>query len=410
MSATSFCTLFDSRYLSRGLALYQSLAAHCPDFHLYVLAMDIEAELTLQDANLSNLTVIGLKDFENTDLLGIKDGRTRQEYCWTCTPAIIRYCLNTFFLSQCTYLDADIFFFDDPRLLLDELGDKSVYITPHNYHPDFDQSQTSGIYCVQFVTFKNQPEAVEVLETWYKNCISWCYARVEDGKFGDQKYLDSWPGTYPCVKVCENHGAGVAAWNIANYDLIGNISGLDIKNINGGDIYPVIFYHFHDFYFSEQGLWHHRSGADGYRITETTYNLVYKPYLKELFGIGKTFHMRSATDIPRVPQSIHQADFECTLIGRTTRQTDRDLLRSAYRFESGRYFLNASSATETDTIFSLFLDANLNLSRETLWHLPENLLGSLVSGRYGKFGAFESTRAFELLRSSYRKLRGLLSR
>ncbi len=36
----NFCTLFDSRYMSRGMAMYESLKKHCNNFHLYIFAFD----------------------------------------------------------------------------------------------------------------------------------------------------------------------------------------------------------------------------------------------------------------------------------------------------------------------------------------------------------------------------------
>jgi hypothetical protein len=75
-----------------------------------------------------------------------------------------------------------------------------VLITDHGYAPEYDQSATSGQYCVQFMTFERDG-GEPVRRWWEERCIEWCYARFEDGKFGDQKYLDDWPyrfkGTRP---------------------------------------------------------------------------------------------------------------------------------------------------------------------------------------------------------------------
>ena len=90
-------------------------------------------------------------------------------------------------------MDADLYFYQDPQILIDEIPkNKSVLITQHNYYPKYDQSKTSGIYCVQFMYFKNDNEGMKVLKWWRDKCIEWCYNRFEDGKFGDQKYLDDW--------------------------------------------------------------------------------------------------------------------------------------------------------------------------------------------------------------------------
>ena len=36
----NFCTLFDSNYSAKGLAMYRSLVHCCPSFHLYIFAFD----------------------------------------------------------------------------------------------------------------------------------------------------------------------------------------------------------------------------------------------------------------------------------------------------------------------------------------------------------------------------------
>src|ERR1043166_6230894 len=186
----NFCTLFNSSYLSRGVAMYESLRKYCPDFHLYVFAFDEVACNYLRSKNFPNMTVVSLKEFEDAELLKVKPTRTAGEYCWTCTSSTILYSIKAFGLSNCTYLDADMQFFADPSVLIAEMGNASVLITEHRYTDTYDQSGESGKYCVQFVTFKNDERGMKVLIGWGERGIDGFYARGEDGKFGDKKSLD----------------------------------------------------------------------------------------------------------------------------------------------------------------------------------------------------------------------------
>jgi hypothetical protein len=111
----NFCTLFDSNYLARGIALYRSLEKNCPSFHLYVFAFDDNCYEYLKKQQFSSLTPISLQEFEDEELLKIKPGRSAAEYCWTCTPSTIRYCIQRFKLDACTYLDADMIFYSTPK-------------------------------------------------------------------------------------------------------------------------------------------------------------------------------------------------------------------------------------------------------------------------------------------------------
>src|SRR5258705_8778921 len=151
----NLCTLFDSNYLSRGLALYNSLQQVSGAFHLYVVAFDKKCYDYLKETCLPNLTVISLSDFEDKALLEVKPSRSAAEYCWTCTPTVILYCLGKYDLPSCTYVDADMIFYQDPQIFLNEMGSASVLISEHRYTKDYDVSDTHGIYCVQFMCFKN---------------------------------------------------------------------------------------------------------------------------------------------------------------------------------------------------------------------------------------------------------------
>jgi hypothetical protein len=63
---------------------------------------------------------------------------------------------------------------------------------------------------------------------------------VEDGKFGDQKYLDAWPARFPGrVRVIRHPGAGLAPWNFMGHRI--ELDG-PVPRVDGE---PLVFYHFH---------------------------------------------------------------------------------------------------------------------------------------------------------------------
>lgn len=233
----NFCTLFDSGYLQRGLALYDSLCNTCDDFHLYVMAFDDKSYDILSKLNLPFITVVHLRDFEDERLLEVKPSRTKAEYCWTCGPSVIYYFIKTYNLNSCCYLDADLMFYRSPQILFDEIGDNSVAITEHFSPYDVP----AGKYCVQFMYFKNDEWGMKALKWWRDKCIEWCYSYFEDGKYGDQKYLEEFPRLFQKVYVVQNRGAGIASWNLKEYEY--DASNWTINYL--GKVYDIVFVHFH---------------------------------------------------------------------------------------------------------------------------------------------------------------------
>ena len=89
-----FCTLFDSNYIDRGLALYRSLENVMDSFCLYIFCFDEKAFNILSEMSLKNAVLIREADILDEQLNKVKTERRRTEYCWTCTPAIIEYVLK----------------------------------------------------------------------------------------------------------------------------------------------------------------------------------------------------------------------------------------------------------------------------------------------------------------------------
>lgn len=232
-----YVTLFDSAFLPLGITLHDSLMTHGQPFHLWILCMDALAEEQLRGISLPCVTTISLGEIENGRLLEIKPGRTRREYCWTLTP----FTFSAVFdkdaaIDRVTYLDADLFFFDRPDILLSEMNaaGRHVLITEHAYSPQYSMYlNRSGRFCVQFLTFRRTPEAETVMRWWQERCLEWCFDRVEDGKFGDQKYLDRWPELFADkIHIVQHTEKTLAPWNVRF-----------IEERSQGKLEPV-FYHF----------------------------------------------------------------------------------------------------------------------------------------------------------------------
>jgi hypothetical protein len=283
-----FCTLFDINYLPRGLALHASLRAVEPRAQLRVFCMDERTHRVLEQLDLPGLTAVSLDDLERRDpgLAAVKHDRSHVEYCWTATPSVLRYCLSQEpELEAITYLDADVFFFSRPAPLFAELGSDSVQIVPHRYAPAYrHQVATSGIYNVEWLTFRRDDGALSALEWWRERCLEWCYNRLEDGKYGDQMYLDDWPERFEGVAILEHIGGGLAPWNVSNYTLSERDGRPWVDDV------PVVFYHFHSLRLSRRFgsagattagakslLWSSRYPRSG--VEE---RLVWEPYLDAL--------------------------------------------------------------------------------------------------------------------------------
>jgi hypothetical protein len=181
-----------------------------------VVCVDSRSFLVLNALNLKGIKLLKLEDFETAELLSAKKSRTYKEYLWTITSFVPDFIFNyDASISQVTYVDSDIWFMSDPHQLYSEFNstNRAVFITEHAFSPEYDQSQKSGKYCVQFIIF-NKDESREIRNWWQKKCLEWCYDRFEDGKFGDQKYLDQWPIIFQDkIHILTDAGKALGPWN-----------------------------------------------------------------------------------------------------------------------------------------------------------------------------------------------------
>jgi hypothetical protein len=279
--AVRFCTLFDAGYATRGLALIASLMPYLqPGDELVVLAMDDATERLLTRLKKKKLRIVRLESLDDSELLAHRE-RPPREFCCMCTPALARWMVdNSSDGDFVVYLDADLLFFGDPRVLLAELSDGgNVLVHEHRFSPDRTQWEaTSGRFNVGLVTFRVGPEGRACVDRWRAQTLEHCEADPEKGYFFDQGYLNEWPSLYPGLRILRNLGGGVAPWNVNQYRV--ERKGY-IPTVNGQ---PVIFYHYHAIErvieprFNLVAL----NPAIGYAFPPQTNKIIYRPYAREI--------------------------------------------------------------------------------------------------------------------------------
>lgn len=229
--------------------MLRSLKAHCPQAHVHVLCMDNRTRALLTDLDMPYISCIPLATLENDALLAVKQDRSVAEYCWTLSPCLPWHVLeNNPNIDFITYVDADLLFYSPVQPLFDEIGDASIAIIEHRFPQHLKHLEVNGRFCVEWVSFRRDEEGLACLSRWREQCLEWCYYRLEDGRMGDQKYLDEWPGRFPHLHILQHVGAGVAPWNYAQYRF-GKAARGEIT-VDGD---PLIFYHFHQFQLLDNG-------------------------------------------------------------------------------------------------------------------------------------------------------------
>jgi hypothetical protein len=277
----AYCTYFDSGYLSRGLTLIESLRQHGDHGDVWVLALDDQTKRYLDEAALPGVTAITIGDIEaaEPELAPLKSQRSRMEYYFTATPLLMRWVMNRQADDTVVvYLDADLFFFDDPERVLDALGDGAVGIIEHRYPASRAKALAKyGRFNVGWVGIRCDDRGRACVDWWSSRTLEWCSDKPEDGKYADQGYLDSFPALFDGVVVLEPLGMNLAPWNTAGV----TIARTGELVLVGERRDRLVFFHFHglrrvrDWYVSSQLIYR----APMSRVLR---DWVYTPYVRAL--------------------------------------------------------------------------------------------------------------------------------
>jgi len=243
--AIHFCTLFDTRYAARGIAMLESLEAQYDgEKTVTILAMDDNVPAMMSKLGRPEWKVVSVEQQGDAELVELKKSRPHREFCWTCAPALARQMVEGHPEGDIVvYVDADLYFFASPQLLLDELRDGgNILIHEHRYSVDRRHYESSsGRFNVGFVGFVVGGEARACVNRWRQQVLDKCVLDPDNGYCGDQGYLNEWPALYPGLRILRNIGGGVAPWNLLSYKVTGSRTRPAVDNV------PVVFFHYHSF-------------------------------------------------------------------------------------------------------------------------------------------------------------------
>ena len=304
-SSRAYCTFFDVGYLSRGIAMIESLRNNGDKSPVYVLALDNHTLKYFSEHKFENVRVLEMSQIEDfsPELLAVRDHRSRMEYYFTTTPQLFKYIfsLENKHGLVVTYLDADLYFFQSPDAIFECLGDGSVGITEHRYSERLKNKLAQyGRFNAGFVCFKNDEDGNVTLSWWANKALEWCSDVPTDGKYANQGYLDSFP-SFTGVVILDNPGLNLAPWNTARHQI-----RINDEHIAVADNKPVVFFHFHglrkvkSWFVTSQLIY-------GSRLTPAIKAGIYQPYVDHLVQVEKLLISQNVAkpDIKKRGNGLH---------------------------------------------------------------------------------------------------------
>lgn len=257
--------------------MYHSLARYCPDLCYWVLCFDDLASDVLNALALPGICPVNIREFEkeNPHLKTIWSERTRFEYFFTCKHLLPKRVMERELAEgeRVTYLDADMFFYSNPEQLFDEMGENSVMLVPHRFPDDRIAGEIHGRYNAGYISMRNDSRGRACMQWWADRCIEWCFEKVEEKRFADQKYLQYLETISEGVCAIQAPGGGLAPWNLARHRITWD--GREVLV----DEKPLIFFHFHGLTILKSHFVNTGLPSYGVALEPVVRRHIFRPYL-----------------------------------------------------------------------------------------------------------------------------------
>ncbi len=234
--------------------MLDSLLRHDPTAEILALALDELCASVLRQRYAKRVRVVETETIHAFEprLRTIRQQRSAWAYYATQKPALALFAMGSHPQPESVmFIDADTWFFSDPRPMFDEIGAASVGLSPNRFHAATEHLAIYGLYGAGCVYWRNDETGRRCLVDWREDCLNWCDESPQpDGRFMNQGYLTKWPERYPDVHVMQHPGSNLGPWNVDGYHLARERECVTV------DGRPLIFYHFSGLNRDVEGQWY----------------------------------------------------------------------------------------------------------------------------------------------------------
>ena len=222
MEGVLYCSIFDGSFTARWLVMHRSLVRHVPDAAALAFCLDDAARELVERLDLPGVRTMALAELEENDpeLAVLRGTRSAAEYRFTLKSCLYRHLLQREDATAVVHVDADMMFFSHPSSLLRELEAGSVALLP-SFHPASmpHLDEVYGSHQAGLIGFRNDERGLAAASHWRGQCLDWCGAEPEPGRWANQRYLNDWPQTLEGVRAVNDIGLAAAPWNVGEHEL-----------------------------------------------------------------------------------------------------------------------------------------------------------------------------------------------
>jgi hypothetical protein len=233
-------TITTANYWPYTAVLLESLSRICPEWHVYVLALN---ELPEAEPN-ANVTVVSAEEVWGLETAMCQARFNLFEWAAASKAKLLAFMLNQPNASLAIYVDSDIEFFSPPNSIATSPG--SIVLTPniaatreiHDLAWERIHLQY-GAFNTGLLAVRNTEIGRAFLHWWDERITRYCCTEPSLDVFSDQRWIDLAPGLFPDVFVDRSPALNVATWNLRARDL----QVRDGRYWVGEE--PLSFFHYH---------------------------------------------------------------------------------------------------------------------------------------------------------------------